>query len=100
MARCCRGAARGPRRSRPGAAWRSDQALVDAQAAAGEWPHLLDLLIALPFVGAAAILFVPRQMLSVLRGLTLVVLGAGFVASLWLLTVPMTAGWHFQSIKE
>ena len=65
-----------------------------------EWPHLLNLLIGLPIVGAAAILFVPRQMLSLLRGLTLAVLGAGFIASLWLLTVPMTAGWHFQFIKE
>ena len=66
----------------------------------GEWPHLLNLLIALPLVGAAAVLFIPRQMLSLLRGFTYVVLGIGFVASLWLLTVPMTAGWHFQYIKD
>lgn len=65
-----------------------------------EWPSLLNLLIGLPLVGAAAVLFMPRQMLSLVRGFTLAVLGAGFVASLWLLTVPMEAGWHFQSIKE
>ncbi|WP_433937480.1 NuoM family protein [Sorangium cellulosum] len=79
--------------------WPSDApaAAVDTS---GEWSSLLNVLIALPFVGAAAVLFVPRQMLSLLRGFTLAVLGAGFLASLWLLSVPMTAGWHFQSIKE
>jgi len=51
-------------------------------------------------VGAAAVLFIPRQMLSLLRGFTYLVLGVGFVASLWLLTVPMSVGWHFQYIKE
>jgi NADH-quinone oxidoreductase subunit M len=73
---------------------------AQAAKAPGEWPHLLNLLIALPLVGAAAVLFIPRQMLSTLRGFTYVVLGIGFVASLWLLTVPMTAGWHFQYIKD
>ncbi len=80
--------------------WPSGEAAAEAAPPGGEWPHLLNLLVALPFVGAAAILFIPRQMLSLLRGLTLALLGAGFVASLWLLTVPMTAGWHFQSIKD
>ncbi|MDC3957160.1 complex I subunit 4 family protein [Polyangium jinanense] len=79
--------------------WPTEGAAQAAQAP-GEWPHLLNLLIALPIVGAAAVLFIPRQMLSVLRGFTYVVLGIGFVASLWLLTVPMTAGWHFQYIKD
>ncbi|MDC0745749.1 complex I subunit 4 family protein [Polyangium mundeleinium] len=73
---------------------------VEAAKVPGEWPHLLNLLIVLPIVGAAAVLFIPRQMLSLLRGFTYVVLGIGFVASLWLLTVPMTAGWHFQYIKD
>jgi len=68
--------------------------------AAGEWPHLLNLLIGLPIVGAVAVLFIPRQMLSLTRGFTLAVLAVGFVASLWLLAVPMTAGWHFQYIKD
>ncbi len=68
--------------------------------AADEWPHLLNLLIGLPIVGAAAVLFIPRQMLSVLRGFTLGLLGVLFVASLWLLKTPMTAGWHHQYIKD
>ncbi|MDI1449688.1 NADH-quinone oxidoreductase subunit M [Polyangium sp. 6x1] len=79
--------------------WPTEGAAQAAQAP-NEWPHLLNLLIALPIVGAAAVLFIPRQMLSTLRGFTYVVLGIGFVASLWLLTVPMTAGWHFQYIKD
>jgi NADH-quinone oxidoreductase subunit M len=76
-----------------------------AQAAADatqgeEWPHLLNVLIGLPLLGAVAVLFVPRQILSFLRGFTLAVLGVGFAASLWLLRVPMTAGWHFQFARE
>ena len=71
-----------------------------AAAEGAEWPHLLNLLIGLPVVGAVAVLFIPRQMLSLLRGFTLAVLGVGFIASLWLLAVPMTAGWHFQYIQE
>src|SRR6185369_2175378 len=49
---------------------------------------------------AVAVMFMPRQMLSLLRGFTLAVMGVSFAASLWLLTVPMTAGWHFQYIKD
>jgi NADH-quinone oxidoreductase subunit M len=80
--------------------WPSEAPPGADAAASGEWPSLLNLLISLPFVGAAVVLFLPRQMLSLLRAFTLAVLGAGFVASLWLLTVPMAEGWHFQSIKE
>ncbi len=71
-----------------------------AAAPTGEWKHLLNVLVGLPLVGAVAILFMPRQMLSLLRGFTLLVLGVGFIASLWLLSVPMTAGWHFQYIRH
>jgi NADH-quinone oxidoreductase subunit M len=71
-----------------------------AAASAGEWPSLLNLLIGLPIVGAVAVLFMPRQLLGLLRGFTLGLMALVFVLSLWLLKVPMTAGWHFQSIKE
>src|SRR5207245_2417347 len=47
-----------------------------------------------------AVLFMPRQLLGLLRGFTLAVLGTGFVASLWLLKTPMSAGWHFVYIKD
>jgi NADH-quinone oxidoreductase subunit M len=85
--------------------WPSESAGTAAEAVkevqgGAEWPHLLNLLIGLPLVGAVAVLFIPRQMLSTLRGFTYVVLGVGFLASLWLLAVPMTAGWHFQYIKD
>ncbi|EYF02792.1 complex I subunit 4 family protein [Chondromyces apiculatus] len=71
-----------------------------AEATADEWPHLLNVLIGMPILGAVGVLFIPRQMLSLVRGFTLVVLGVGFVVSLALLTVPMTPGWHFQFIKD
>ncbi len=77
---------------------KSDAAL--AAAAAGEWPSLLNLLIGLPIVGAVAVLFMPRQLLGMMRGVTLALMAITFVASLWLLAVPMTAGWHFQYIVE
>ena len=83
--------------------WPSGAAPADAAAAtadAGEWPHLLNVLIGLPLIGAAAVLFLPRQMLGLVRGFTLAVLGVTFVASLWLLQSPMGQGWHFQFIKD
>ncbi len=81
----------------------SVQALWPGEAAAAapagaEWPHLLDVLIFAPIAGAVAVLFLPRQHLSLLRGFTLLVMGLCFAASLMLLRVPMTAGWHFQHI--
>jgi NADH-quinone oxidoreductase subunit M len=67
--------------------------------AGAEWPHLLDVLIFLPIAGAAFVLFLPRQHLSLMRGFTLLVMAVSFAASLLLLRVPMTAGWHFQHIR-
>ncbi len=74
-------------------------AAVAKTASEDEWPHLLNLLIGLPLAGGVAVMFMPRQMLRLLRGFTYLVFGLTFLASLWLLTVPMTAGWHFQHIK-
>jgi NADH-quinone oxidoreductase subunit M len=85
------------------ALWPSDVPLNDAQvaaAAAGEWPSLLNLLIGLPIAGAVAVLFLPRQLLGLVRGFTLLVMGVVFALSLVLLSVPMTEGWHFQFIKD
>lgn len=67
---------------------------------ADEWPHLLTLLVFGPIVAAVAVLFIPRQSLSILRGFTYAVMGLMLVASLWLLAVPMTPGWHFQTTAE
>lgn len=63
-----------------------------------EWPHLLNLIVFLPIVGAIAILFMPRQMPNLLRRFTMLVLVLDLLASLWLLSVPMTRGWHFQYV--
>lgn len=63
-----------------------------------EWPYLLDVLIALPILGGLFVLFLPRQMPSLLRGFTYTIFALSFAASLMLLAVPMTAGWHFQHI--
>jgi NADH-quinone oxidoreductase subunit M len=65
-----------------------------------EWPHLLNLIVFLPILGAVALLFLPRQSPRLLRQFTMLVLGIDLVASFWLLGVPMTKGWHFQYVNE
>jgi len=82
------------------ALWPSGSATATSEGVPGEWPHLLNLLIGIPLIGAVAILFLPRQMPGLLRGVTMVVLLADLVASLWLLAVPMTKGWHFVYVRE
>lgn len=76
------------------------EAVAESAKAPEEWPHLLNLVVGLPLLGGVAVMFMPRQMLSLVRGFTLAVMGAAFAASLWLLTVPMTAGWHFNYSKD
>src|SRR5262249_18417054 len=71
-----------------------------AEAAGAEWPSLLNVLIGLPIVGGVAILFLPRQMLSLPRGVTLGLMALVFALSLELLRTPMTRGWHYQYIKD
>jgi NADH-quinone oxidoreductase subunit M len=68
--------------------------------ASGEWHHLLDVIVFLPLIGAVLVLFLPRQSPAVLRRFTYGILAADFVASLGLLTVPMSRGWHFQNVVE
>ncbi|HVR21524.1 MAG TPA: NADH-quinone oxidoreductase subunit M [Polyangiaceae bacterium] len=65
-----------------------------------EWEPLLGLVVFLPLLGAAAILFLPRQSPLLLRRFTYGILALDFLASLGLLSVSMTKGWHFQSIAE
>jgi len=80
------------------AMWPGAEAGIDQPAS--EWPHLLNVLIGLPLFGAAAVLFLPRQSPRVLRGFTLGILLATLAASLYLLRVPMTRGWHFVYVRE
>lgn len=65
-----------------------------------EWPHLLNVIVFLPLVGAAALLFLPRQSPGVLRWFTMAILLVDFVVSLRLLGTPMSRGWHHQYIAE
>src|SRR5882672_9744878 len=65
-----------------------------------EWPHLLNVVVFVPIVGAVAVPFLPRQMPGLLRRFTLSVMAVDFIASLGLLSATMTKGWHFQYITE
>jgi len=65
-----------------------------------EWEHLLDLIVFVPLLGAVLVLFLPRQSPTLLRRFTYGVLAVDFLASLALLSAPMTRGWHFQHIEE
>jgi NADH-quinone oxidoreductase subunit M len=70
---------------------------VDAAAAAApESNHLLSWLIGFPLAGAAAILFLPRQMPKLLRTVTMVVMFATLALALPLLGVTMGRGFHFN----
>jgi NADH-quinone oxidoreductase subunit M len=73
---------------------------ADAETIPSEWPHLLNVIVFVPVLGAVAILFLPRQTPNFLRRFTLVVMAVDFIASLGLLAVPMSKGWHFQYIAE
>jgi NADH-quinone oxidoreductase subunit M len=77
----------------PGAPGAAAQAVV-------EWEHLLDVIVFVPLFGAAFLLFLPRQSPVLLRRFTYAVLAVDFLASLGLLSVPMTRGWHFQHVVE
>lgn len=66
----------------------------------GEWPHLLNVIVFLPILGAVAVLFLPRQAPRLLKRFSMGVLAVDFVASLFLLSTSMTSGWHHQYIAE
>ncbi len=68
--------------------------------AATEWPSLLSLIVFLPIFGAVALLFLPRQTPVLLKRFTFGVLAADALASLSLLSQPMSKGWHYQQIIE
>src|SRR6478752_1324321 len=65
-----------------------------------EWSGLLSLIVFLPIFGAIALLFLPRQTPVLLKRFTFFVLGVDAVASLGLLSQPMTKGWHYQQVVE
>ena len=79
--------------------WPGAVATADATIPA-EWPHLLNLLIGLPLLGAIFLLFMPRQSPRFLKGLTMGILLTDLLASLWLLRVPMSTGWHFVYTQD
>jgi NADH-quinone oxidoreductase subunit M len=82
-------------------AWpETSAALEAAEKAPTEWPHLLNVILFVPLLGAAAVLFMPRQSPGLLRGFTMLVLAIDFLASLFLLRAPATAGWQFQYVTE
>jgi NADH-quinone oxidoreductase subunit M len=65
-----------------------------------EWPHLLNVLVFLPILGAVAVLFLPRQAPRLLKRFSMAVLLVDFAISLLLLRTPMSNGWHHQYIAE
>jgi NADH-quinone oxidoreductase subunit M len=58
------------------------------------------LIVFLPIFGAIALLFLPRQTPTLLKRFTFLVLGLDALASLGLLSQPMSKGWHYQQIIE
>ena len=81
------------------ALWPDSAALLD-DGTQKEWAPLLSVIVFLPILGAAAVLFLPRQSPDFIKRFTLVILALDFIASLGLLQVQWTRGWHFQHIVE
>jgi len=79
--------------------WPSASAAVPDENAK-EWPYLLSVIVFLPIFGAIFLLFLPRQSPVILKRVTFLILGLDGLASLGLLSSPMTRGWHFQHIVE
>lgn len=75
-------------------------AATPAAAPPEEWPHLLNVIVFVPILGALFVLFLPRQTPALLRRVTMGVLGLDLLASLMLLRVPMSRGWHFQYVVD
>jgi NADH-quinone oxidoreductase subunit M len=76
--------------------WPSAVAVMEEPNPAAEPATLLSWLIGLPFVGAIAILFLPRQAPRLLKTTTLFVMLGTLFASLPLLRVNMGSGFHFN----
>jgi NADH-quinone oxidoreductase subunit M len=61
---------------------------------------LLSWIIGLPLVGAVAMLFVPRQSKTILKGATLAIMLATLAACIPLMKTPMGSGYHFNQEVE
>jgi NADH-quinone oxidoreductase subunit M len=77
--------------------WPSGAAPVEA---GSEWPHLLNVIVFLPLLGAVAVLFLPRQAPKLLKRFSMAVLLVDLGVSLLLFRTPMSNGWHHQYIAE
>jgi NADH-quinone oxidoreductase subunit M len=77
--------------------WPSAEAAVEP---GSEWPHLLNVIVFLPILGAVAVLFLPRQAPRLLKRFSMAVLLIDFGVSLLLFDTPMSSGWHHQYIAE
>lgn len=64
-----------------------------------EWAALPSILVGLPIGGAFLLMFMPRQLLSLMRGATYTIFALTFIASLQLLKIEWTPGWHFQDVS-
>ncbi|MDB4944103.1 MAG: NADH-ubiquinone oxidoreductase chain [Labilithrix sp.] len=74
----------------------ADVATAADGAPPAESTTILSWLIGLPLLGAIAILFLPRQLPQLLKGVTFVTMLGTFAASLPLLRVEMGKGYHFN----
>jgi NADH-quinone oxidoreductase subunit M len=76
--------------------WPAVSAASEVAAPPSESGHLLSWIIGLPFAGAIAVLFVPREALPALRATALAVMMATFAATIPLLRVSMGRAFHFN----
>ncbi len=60
------------------------------------YPHLLSWLIAIPVLGAIAILFTPRQAVKSIQWISMLTMGAELLATLLLFRVEQKEGWWLE----
>ncbi|HEX4448003.1 MAG TPA: NADH-quinone oxidoreductase subunit M [Polyangiaceae bacterium] len=76
--------------------WPDVAAVATVAPPAVDGGHLLSWLVAVPLLGAVAILFFPRHAHGALRAATLTLMFATLALALPLLSVPMGRGYHFD----
>ena len=76
--------------------WPGVDAATPAAPVVSEAGHMLTWIIAVPLLGAVAVLFMPRQAHATLRAATLTLMFGTLVLALPLLHVSMGRGYHFN----
>jgi NADH-quinone oxidoreductase subunit M len=80
--------------------WPDAAKLAEEAAGPAEYPHLISWLIAIPVLGALAVMFTPRQAVRAQKTITMLTMGAEIIATIMLLRVPAKEGWWLEETVQ